>query len=53
MTRDGLGIVEPTLSLCRPLLRQAQDRLSRGKANDPLNGFAIFFGPLVRGRQSL
>ena len=53
MTSDGLDVVEPTLSLCRPLLRQAQDRLSRGVANEPLNGLAIFFGPLLRGRQSL
>ena len=37
MTRDGLGVVEPTLSLCRPPLN--------GMANEPLNGFAISQNP--------
>ena len=45
MTRDGLVVAEPTLSLRRPPLK--------GMANEPINGFAILFGPLVRGRQSL
>ena len=38
--RLGLSSVEPTLSLCRPPLK--------GMANELINGFAIFFSPLVR-----